>query len=315
MEEKKMGLMKCLFVLFAGGVIFLLLLAIYPFWLLFAKVTNLIGVKGIRNTSGKLQTPEVFYEHSVTKRIVAFVQVIHIAEPAYYAAIQELIDSLKGYKILFEATGKLSPQEEQALTQKEKDISSQFDFIFDLMKKINELMSLQYQKDGLTYSASWINTDMRLYDLIRAFAQQDISLIKKGRDIDDPFTEEFGQTVARWFINKLFSRFIPVGVVLSVVAFSSRDKRVAKRLILDARNEIAFQGINEYLKDSDIVTIWGAAHLSGIEKCLKKSGFREVRREWFTAYTVRDYSLFDAIKKGMRATKEAASAATALKKD
>ena len=315
MKKKKMGLLKCLFVLFIAVVILLILLAIYPLWLLFAKVVNLIGAKSIRNINGKLQTPVVFYEHSVTRRIVAFVAVIHIAEPAYYAAIQELIDSLKGYKILFEATGKLSPQEEQALTLKEKEVASQFDSIFGLMKKFSELMSLQYQKDGLAYSTSWINTDMRSYDLIRSFAQHDICLVKKGRDIDDLLTEEFGQTVARLFINKLFNRFVPVAVVLSIAAFFSRDKRVAKRLILDTRNEVAIQGIDEHLKDSNIVTIWGAAHLPGIEKRLQKNGFREVRREWFTVYTVRNYSFLDAIKKSMGVTKEAASAATTLKKN
>lgn len=310
-----MGLMKCLFVLFVAGVILLFLLVTYPFWLLFVKVVNFIGVKNIRSIDGKLQIPVVFYEHPVTKRVVVFVAAIHIAEPTYYVAIQELIDSLKGYHVLFEGTGKLSPQEEQSLTPKEKEIASQFDFIFDLTKMFGELMSLQYQKNGLTYPVSWINTDMRLYDLIRAFVQRDLYLVKRGWEVEDPFTEEFEQNIARWLIDKIFNRLVPVATILAVGTLFSRNMRGEKRLILDARNEIAFQGIDQYLKDGNIVTIWGAAHLPGIEKCLKKSGFREVRREWFTAYTVRNYSLLETFKKGVSASKKVASAATALKKD
>ncbi|MBI1999480.1 MAG: hypothetical protein HYS74_02420 [Parcubacteria group bacterium] len=323
MKEKKMGLLKSLFVLFVVGVILLIqvgvilliLLAIWPFWLLFAKMVNLLGVKGIRSTNGKLQTPVVFYEHPITKRIVAFVAAIHIGEPAYYTALQRLIDSLKGYKILFEGTGKLSPQEEQALTEKERSVARQFDFIFSLMRKLAEVMPLQFQKEGLTYASSWVNTDMKLYDLIRSFAQQDICLVKKEEYIDGLFSSESGQATTRWFVNKLFSRFVPVAVIVAGIAFFSRDKRMAKRLILDARNEIAFRGISEHLDDGNIVTIWGAAHLRGIEKRLKQAGFREVRREWFTAYTVRDYSLLDIVKKSVSVAKEATSAATALKKD
>lgn len=307
--------LEALLKLFVAGIALVILLAIYPFWLLFAKVVNLIGVKGLRSVNGKLQTPVVFYEHPVTKRAIAFVATIHIAEPAYYAALQKLIDSLRGYKILFEGTGTLSPQEEQALTEKERSVAGQFDFLFSLTRKLGEVMSLQHQKEGLAYTYSWVNTDMRLYDLIRSFAEQDITLVKKKKDFGDLFTSEVGRATTRWFVNKLFNRFVPVTVIVAIIAFFSRNKRMAKRLILDARNEIAFQGINEHIESDDIVTIWGAAHLRGVEKYLKRAGFREVRREWFTAYTVRDYSLFDLPKKSVSVTKEAASATTTLKKD
>lgn len=315
MKEKKIGLPKILLELFAVGVVLLILLAIYPFWFLFVKAVNLIGVTGIRSKNKKLQTPVVYYEHPVTKRVIAFVAAIHIAEPAYYAALQRLIDSLGGYRVLFEGTGKLSPEEEKTLTQKEQSVARQFDFIFGFMRKLGEVMSLQNQKDGLAYAASWVNTDVKLCDLIRSFAEQNIQLVKKERSADDLFASESGRAVTKWFVNKLFNRFAPVAVITAVIALFSRNRRMAKRLILDARNEIAFRGISEHLENGNVAAIWGAAHLRGIERPLKKAGFKEVRREWFTAYTVRDYSLLDLVKKSVSTTKEAVSTPTVLKKD
>ena len=315
MEEKKLGLLKAVLVLFATIVILLGLLAVYPFWLVFVKIANLIGVNGIRNINGKLQTPVVFYEHPVTKRIVAFVAAIHIGEPAYYAKIQKLIDSLtlKSYKILFEGIGKMSPQEEETLTPKEQEVAKQFRFVFDLIQKIAEVMSLQLQKEGLTYASSWVNTDMKLYDLIRSFARKNIDLVDLNKEKNiDRLSNESGQAIMRWLINKLFNRFVPLSIIFAITTFFSKNKRLAQKLILDDRNKIAVQGINEYLRDSNIVTIWGAAHLAGIEKQLKRAGFREIRREWFTAYTVKNYSLLNI---PINFTKEAANAATTLKKD
>jgi len=315
MKEEKMGLMKALLILFVTGIIFLILLAIWPFWLLFVKIVNLIGVKGIRNKNGEFQTPVVFYEHPITKRIIAFVATIHIGEPAYYVALQELIDSLKGYKVFFEGVGKLSLQEERSLTEKERSIARQFDFIFSLIRKFTDVMSLQSQKEGLIYTSSWVNIDIKLYDLIQSFAQRDICLVKEEMDFGKLFSDKLDQAIMRWIFNKLLNRFVPVAVIFAIIVLVLRKKRVAKKLILDVRNEIAFRGISEHLDDSNIVMIWGAAHLRGIEKRLKQAGFREVRREWFTAYTVRDYSFLDIFKKSVSVTKEAMSAATVLKKD
>ncbi len=314
MKKKKMGLLKCLFVLFAA-VLILLGLLLYPLWRLFAWTINLIGIKGIRNTGGNIETPVVFYEHPETKRQIVFIATIHFAEPEYFTALQRLIESLSGHKILFEGMGKLSPQEEQALTEKERSVARYLDHIFGVARKIGEIMSLQYQKEGLAYDSSWVNTDMRLYDLIRSFAQHDIRLLKKERDFNDLFGDESAQLFVRWFVNKLFSRFVPIVVIVGALVFFSRDKRLAKKFILEARNEEAVRGINEHLVEGNVATIWGAEHLRGIEKRLKRAGFREVRCEWFTAYHIRDYGLLACLKKMINTSKTAANTATALKKD
>ena len=154
-----------------------------------------------------------------------------------------------------------------------------------------------------------------MYSLIRLFTQHDIRLLKKEKDFDELFGDEFTQLFNRWFVNKLFSRFVPVAVIIGVLSFFSRDKRLAKKFILEVRNEEAVRGINVHLAEGDVATIWGAAHLHGIEKQLKRDGFREVNREWFTAYHVRDYGLVECLKNMVTVSKTAVNTATALKKD
>lgn len=297
MKKKKTGLLKALLALFVAGLILLGLLILYPFWQLFAWTVNLVGVKGIRNTSGNIETPVVFYEHPETKRRVVFIATIHLAEAKYFAALQQLIRSLSGYKILFEGVGKLSPQEKRALTEKERGVAKQFDYIFVIVREIGEMMSLQYQKEGLAYEPSWVNNDIRMYNLVQLFAQHDIRLLKKEMDFDKLFGDESAQLFTRWFVNKLFGQFVPVSVIVGILSFFSRNNRLAKKCILETRNEEAIRGINVHLAEGDVVTIWGAAHLRGIEKRLKQTGFREVRREWFTAYHVRDDSLLECLHK------------------
>jgi hypothetical protein len=176
-------------------------------------------------------------------------------------------------------------------------------------------MSLQYQKEGLAYDSSWINTDIRLYDLIGSFTEYDIDLLKKETTLNKVFDGELVH-LTPWFINKLFSQFIPLAVITKILTLFSRDKSLAKKFILEIRNEEAVRGINKYIIDGNVATIWGAAHLPGIEKKLKEAGFHEVRREWFIAYHIRDYgSLLKCLEKIIDASKTAARTATTLKKD
>lgn len=296
MEEKKGSLLKSLFKTLEGLLILVILIALYPFWLLFVKIVNIIGFKNIRNVDGKLQTPIVYYENPKTKRVVVFIATFHLADAEYYAAIQEVIDSLKGYKILFEGIGKLTSEEELALTKVEKMIFDQFINAFSAMEKIGQIMSLTSQRDGLSYHHSWLNTDMKFNFLIWKFGQKDLSLLEKSPNFDELFIDETGIKLTRWLLNNVFNRAVACGVILETLLFFSKNSMDVRRLILDARNEIASEAINKSLRDGNIATIWGAAHLPGIEKSLISQGFKEVRRDWFTVYTVRNYSLFDAIK-------------------
>ena len=299
MQTKIVGLLKGLRILLTLVLIGLLLLVVSPLWFLFVRLANLIGINGLRRVNGKLQTPVIFYEHPITKRIVVFVATIHLGEPEYFVELQKCIDSLAsgGYKVLFERVQKLTPEEEECLTDKERRVSRQLQALFELVQEIGKIMSLQHQKSGLTYDAAWINTDVSQYELIQLLASQNVTLLKKEKGFEELFNDEVGKLAVRWLVNKLFDGFIAVAVISYVASLFSSNKRRIRRIILDNRNEVGLRGINECLSRGNVVTIWGAGHLRGIEKSLKDCGFREVRRAWFTAYNIRSYGLLDLLKK------------------
>src|SRR3989339_1383708 len=179
---------------------------------------------GVRNVSGELQTSVVYYEHRVTGRKVVFIGSIHIADAQYFDQIQRVIDSLSpDHKILFEGVSALSQAEKASLSRKQKKVLRHFRHVFVLIKRIAEMMSLRHQKDGLKYEASWVNTDMRLYDLVKVFSQHDLYLVhKKTGNMDELGADAQGKALTKWFINKMFAHFVLGIVFLNVFSLFSR---------------------------------------------------------------------------------------------
>jgi len=297
--SKKMGVISSLWSLLKSAAMLSGLALLYPLWRLFVWMVNTVGVNGIRTVDGKLETPAIFYEHPVTKRRVVFVAVIHMAEQEYYRKLQQLIDSLPGYTVLFERVEKLSAEEEAGLTKKERAVAGGCSLLFKYLERVCDVMGLQHQKKGLSYDPAWINTDLRMSQLIKAFAEHDLFLIKKEEQAAlaavDLSRDKSAQLFLRWIINKLFSQLPAFSVLFKALASFSKKKRLTEALILDVRNEVAVRGIKKHLANGHVVTIWGAAHLRGIEEELKVAGFQEVSRQWFTAYHTRDYSFLECV--------------------
>lgn len=259
-------------------------LVLYPFWWLFVRLFNIFGGKWLRNRKNRLETPIIFYEHPDTKKRVALVGTIHIAEPGYFTAIQQRIDSLDGYAVLFEGVGKMSPQEEELLSGKERKIADMLKQILAVMDKISALTSLQHQRAGLSYNPPWINTDFSFYKLVQSLAAQDVKLIDFS-DFDKIFSDERSRLLVECLINWSFSQLAALSMLMAAFRINGRTEKV----ILRDRNEVAFQGITNSLSSGNVVSIWGAAHLKGIAAKLKKIGFEEVGCEWFVVYHKKNY--------------------------
>ncbi len=284
-----------------GGTIFL---AVYPLWFLFSALVNRVGLDGVRMANGKLQVAVVFYRQPVTKREVVFVATIHLAEVGYFKELEKLIDPLEagGYKVLFEMIKKIDQEEQESLTEEEQKILAEFESIRKFAQKIGEILSLQHQRDGLNYSDSWVNTDMSRRELVKWFLGRKIHLVKREREDMDEFfdDDESHRLIVRYVIVKLFNQIMPISLIGYLAGLLFERGRRAREVILEHRNKIGFNGIAENIACGNVVTIWGAAHLRGIGRRIKKVGFREYKREWFTAYHQPKFSLFDLIKELIR---------------
>lgn len=263
---------------------------LYPAYFVFSKIVNTFFTRSIRNRDGELQTPIVYFEHPETKRTVIFIGVIHMADAKYFEALQSFIDVHPAYTVLFEGVGRMTWTEWKSLTKKEKLIAKQFHFSFKTIREVGRLLNLQNQKDGLSYDKSWKRTDMRNVELVKLFAEHNQTLYSENAKFQNPLLDGKNDAIVRWTLNKAFCHFHALTSILDVVAYFSKKRKIYQNLILDKRNVIAIQAIEEYALHTDIITIWGAGHFPGMSADLKKMGYMEVSRDWYTAYTDRKYS-------------------------
>ena len=278
--------------------VLLFLVALYPVWRIFVWIVNLVGTEGLRNKDGNLQTPIVFYEHPETKQKVVFIATCHVGEKSYFAELQRFIDSLEGHTILFERVIKMTQKEAFSMNKKERFVFMQLNQLFKMIREVGQLLSLQYQMNGLSYPETWINTDVRSIDLIRHFAKNKIHFSKEGKKFGSLLEEDASSKMfIKWIVNQIFNRFAAISVLANVAKLFSSNKRKMDVFILGKRNEVAVQAIHEHLKNGDVATIWGAAHLKGIRKQLCNAGFREVRREWYTVYHKQGDTFLQCVKK------------------
>ncbi len=272
----------------------LLIPVLFPLWLCFSRAICYVGFKFMRNRRGALELPVVYFENDAGRSIIV-INVIHFADAQYYATLQKLIDSLEGYAVLFEGTGTLTPEQKESLSPSEKVVSGEFDKLFEVLKVLSGILELKGQKEGLTYPSTWVRTDMPIRELIRRFAAEDLHIVSNDMpSITKLLNSEGDRKIVRWFVNRMFAKFPAHAVLLGAFALFSKKKRAMKRIILDERNTFAFEGIQE--QSGNVVTIWGAAHFRGIEKHLKRAGFRAIRKDWYPAYRVRKYGILGELQ-------------------
>lgn len=296
---RKRKALKGFFILLSG-------LILLPIWLVFAKVMKIIPTKVIRHRGDVLQTPVVFYVHPKTKRQVVFVAVIHIGEADYYTALQKTIDAYGHHAVLYEMVGKLTSTERESLTKSEQVILKQFESGKEFIEMAKELLGVTHQKEGLSYPPEWINTDIGMADLLRLFAERNLRLIR-GHIEPTPLDKD--RALFQWLLDAMLRNFVPVIWTIRLLTGFSSLKRDVREVILDHRNEVGMKAIFNHLQHRDVVTIWGAEHLYGMDEDLRAAGFREVRREWFDAYRSRDYRFRDVFSELLEEFKQANIAA------
>ena len=271
---------------------------------LLAKVLSLlrISVDGIRIKNREVQTATDYYYNPSTKRSVTIIGVVHQAERRYFRHIQELLNkfSYEGNRIVYEGFRKMKLRHEGRLGENER-------VIFGALRgrtfprEWSEVMPIACQKDELVYRKNWINGAMSELDFIRLMAVRDchISISKTKFSKAESLQKTIYKSDIRSIVNNGFKNVVARCAWERLTTHFFRRKRMWNEIILDHRNVIAVCAIARNLKSSDVVTIWGAAHLRGIGEHLKDMGVRKNRRTWLDAYRIRKYSFWDPVVERM----------------
>lgn len=234
----------------------------------------------VRVRGGRVEAPAVEYQHPCTGRRVALVGTVHVADTAYWQAIQELVSSRQraGYRVCYEHVRPLTEAESAALTDAQRELARQMEVASRAVLSLCKATGLVYQRDGLAYRDSWINTDMSQAELIDALADAGVDSFLPGLE------EELKRLAGRRWVKVLgpwlFDRVLECLPLLSVLGTTRH--REWKRVVVDVRSEIGVRGALREAESADVVSIWGAGHVRGMSLLLERAGYRRVARRWYS---------------------------------
>lgn len=242
------------------------------------------------SSSDALQSAVATYVDPKTLARVTLVGAVHVGDPAYYDALEKILD---GHEVvLFEGVG--GGADEKQL----EDLS----FIFRLQVEMGKLLALEFQKDGIDYKkANFKNADMTWAEMQTALeekkqtlipmqgllktispllegllASQRVMMERSGRKEES--AADMKRVLARYLAQgpELFER---VGIMQA----GKRDD-----VIISLRNEAAFEILDETLAAGakSVAVFYGAGHLPDMHRRLAERGFERKIHYWIDAWRI-----------------------------
>jgi hypothetical protein len=221
-------------------------------------------MKAIRKTSRGLETRIQTYVNNYDKHITT-VGAMHAAtEESWRELINYLVAAEKdGAEIHLEGV-----QPAEGTTEDEKTGIAALLSLMALGRSVAELTGLQYQKDAFVNAPAWKAHDVTVLDVVRKMNKKILLYIANigSEDI------RISPSKALWSLRNIhilsfFGSFIPL-----------TRQIVGSEGILHQRNYFATEAA--FNTQSDVVLVWGAAHLPGMDKILRRNGYRRESTEW-----------------------------------
>ncbi len=250
----------------------------------------------IRTSIDGFQTATLTFEKPDQNQTVKLHGMIHVGQRGYYDEIgaEIAIDEEAGNRILYERVSPPTDEELEALSRDERTVYEALKGIGNQQKEMARLFGLKHQMVVMEPKDTWHNTDLTQLELIRLMVQGKLAaFVSKmfARMSDAATRRTIGGMLFDYAIHSHFLIAIPA-MLLMLPKY-----RKFKYYILDYRNDVAFDGIKEALREHNHVnSIWGAAHLPGMATMLQNEGFALTNTEWHTAFTFRQQSFIELAK-------------------
>lgn len=266
----------------------------------------------------KLSTPVVSYVNEEGQE-VALIGAVHVADPAYYARLNQLFRQYD--LLLFEMIGGEGLQRQEELRRKldrskplggltleearewnrmmawrKKHSRDEMSFLLKLLGKayqeLSEKLDLQTQHDGIDYSpAHFIHADMTVREFREAQARKGESFAKL---MIKSVLSSAAEKPARYRPNelKMLTDLVSgntVGLkneVMRSVASSSLEE-LEDTVILEGRNARCLEILDQWREKGHrrIGIFYGAAHLPGLHHELLKRGYHLKNAQWLSAWS------------------------------
>lgn len=236
-------------------------------------------------------TPIHTFTHPEFENQVDLIGMIHTAQPHYYQTIQRRADTsyAHGAAVHYEKVRASSPED---LFWSEPEIQAKLVALGRIMQTTYSLfdgldLGLVKQLDAMEYRSGWQNhdaLDVEIVDRIGTFTlkrhQAVLSLLSLAYENMDP--DERREQLRSTFLDALQDESKGrIGRVFGRVLLGSMDGAILK-----FRNEIALDAFDrqqDVAPGANMVLLWGADHLPGIGKGLKKRGYKKAEEERLVA--------------------------------
>ena len=258
---------------------------------------------------GKLETSIVTYEHPDGQR-VDLIGVLHIADTAYYEGLNKRFEQYDA--LLYEMVG--DPED---LNDKEALASNQ-NPLRALQRMIKSMLKLDYQLDAIDYQKdNFVHADLSLEQFQQLNVERGESIFTLVQNAMRKSSEDSpeGANVA----SQLQMDIAPILRALASPDSASALKMILAQqfdkaeqlvdsietgdgtVILTERNKHVIKVLEEQLskKKKKLGIFYGAAHLTDLERRLRKAGYTKKGNEWLLAW--------DIPKPKLPASQEAAS--------
>src|SRR5262249_41350978 len=150
---------------------------------------------------------------------------------------------------------------------------------------------------------NWIRADLPLKRLLAIWTERRLPLIPAVDTAGKALENALFKRATRFL---LLQEPLILGLFKMVRGWSPAVGRLGS-LLVDERNDAAMAVFDQTPADTNILLLYGAGHIDGLVGALRRRGYREVARDWFTAHTERiAYTdAFDAAADVWRRAREA----------
>lgn len=238
-------------------------------------------MKYLKLEDNKLYTP--IFQYRNNDKVITSIGAIHLGQGQYYDKLQKTLDSIsEGF---FEGIKPLIGEDK--IPDEKKQYIDGIKKLSILYETVAKCLGMETQKSKLKYPENWKNPDMTLDELIIVSPEKVLKklfVLDKSLDFIEKsykkHPEEFKKVVQSiaWFTFKfpLLSHWFSV----------LQNGPMFYKVILDKRNQKLFDAMKPKLKEefSELGIIYGAAHLNGIDKFLRRNGFKNEGRVWIPAW-------------------------------
>lgn len=243
-------------------------------------------VSGEQQSTGELQIAKATYRHPQSDVEIILYGVVHIADKAYFDAVQKDLDSYQS--VLWEgvAPGKKKVKPDESIKG-----------IGEMQHLMGGALGLTFQKDGIDYKRDhFVHADMNMDQLMEA-SGGDVTKALPGAGMLGPLMKNLGPMLKKMGpLLKTLMKSNPQMQNNMKFQFAQQLSKASdamggetQRVIIEARNKVCMEVLERELpkhKTGKIAIFYGAAHMKDFHERLAKLGFKQADKTWMTAWAI-----------------------------